>query len=443
MPSAAPVGGDSISRSELRKRSAGTTASQPTPVWGLPIAPVIVEAQSVVPDAAPIVPPLTRRGSRAKAAPATGAPAVEPVREAVTEVSAETFELREPEVRVASEPEVLAQADAPEPVEPVLLVQTHAAPESETIVGAASVDDAAPRSSDPQIDEFAHAAKLFSFTGETRVVAPAEEVSPPIAAPAAPRAVTSSRRSGAAFRRVATASFSVGVMGIVGLLTVGMTTPAEAVAAVGSSDDGTVSIAAIDNRTQVSKDTEEIQAYVAPAEVTNATLDRAEGYSTVSLSQMAAEIAAESGINYSSSVFNNDQSSPIQWPFAVGVGLSSGFGMRWGRMHEGLDFIPGEGAPIQAIADGTVRIATESGGAYGVTVYIDHVIDGQMITSHYAHMQYGSLEVSEGDHVTVGTVVGHTGNTGRSYGAHLHFELLVNGTTAIDPLPWLREHAGG
>ena len=58
-------------------------------------------------------------------------------------------------------------------------------------------------------------------------------------------------------------------------------------------------------------------------------------------------------------------------------------------------------------------------------------------------MQYGSLQVSEGEQVTVGTVVGHTGNTGRSYGAHLHFELLVNGTTAIDPLPWLREHAGG
>jgi murein DD-endopeptidase MepM/ murein hydrolase activator NlpD len=188
-----------------------------------------------------------------------------------------------------------------------------------------------------------------------------------------------------------------------------------------------------------SKDSEEIQAYVAPAEVANAALDRTESYSTVSL----AEIAAQEGIRYSSSVFTNDQTAPIQWPFAVGVGLSSGFGMRWGRMHEGLDFIPGEGAPIQAIADGTVRIATESGGAYGVTVYIDHVIDGQLITSHYAHMQHGSLQVTEGEHVTVGTIVGHTGNTGRSYGAHLHFELLVNGKTPIDPLPWLHEHAGG
>ena len=58
-------------------------------------------------------------------------------------------------------------------------------------------------------------------------------------------------------------------------------------------------------------------------------------------------------------------------------------------------------------------------------------------------MQYGSLQVEVGEHVTVGTIVGHTGNTGRSYGAHTHFEILMNGTTPIDPIPWLRQHAGG
>jgi murein DD-endopeptidase MepM/ murein hydrolase activator NlpD len=121
--------------------------------------------------------------------------------------------------------------------------------------------------------------------------------------------------------------------------------------------------------------------------------------------------------------------------------MSYGYGMRSGRLHEGIDFVPGNGAPIQAIADGTVRIATEQGGAFGVTVYIDHVIDGSVITSHYSHMQYGSLQVKAGDTVKVGDIVGKTGNTGRSYGAHLHFELIVNGTT-IDPMPWLRENAG-
>jgi murein DD-endopeptidase MepM/ murein hydrolase activator NlpD len=88
-------------------------------------------------------------------------------------------------------------------------------------------------------------------------------------------------------------------------------------------------------------------------------------------------------------------------------------------------------------------VASEAGGAYGVHVIIDHMVDGQLVSSHYAHMQYGSMQVSAGQHVTVGTVLGRTGNTGRSYGAHTHFEILLNGTTAIDPMPWLREHTDG
>ena len=57
--------------------------------------------------------------------------------------------------------------------------------------------------------------------------------------------------------------------------------------------------------------------------------------------------------------------------------------------------------------------------------------------------EYDSMQVVPGQHVTVGTILGRTGNTGRSFGAHTHFELLMNGTTPIDPLPWLRQHAGG
>ncbi len=73
-----------------------------------------------------------------------------------------------------------------------------------------------------------------------------------------------------------------------------------------------------------------------------------------------------------------------------------------------------------------------------MTVVIDHHIDGQLVSSRYAHMQYGSLQVTVGQHVTVGTVIGRTGNTGHSFGAHTHFEILMNGTTPIDPIPWLR-----
>lgn len=236
-------------------------------------------------------------------------------------------------------------------------------------------------------------------------------------------------------RRIAALGASVGVMGVAGLLAVSMTLPAEALVGASGQSVASTSLVAPSSTAEAADD--EIQAFVTSSDVQNETVARSDGFSTVSL----VEVASEQGIKFSDSVFTNDPDAAIQWPFMVGVGMSSGYGPRWGTMHQGIDFVPGEGAPIQAIADGTVRIATEQGGGYGVTVYIDHVIDGQVVTSHYAHMQYGSLKVAAGDTVKVGDVVGNTGNTGHSFGAHLHFEIIINGST-IDPLPWLRANAG-
>lgn len=324
-------------------------------------------------------------------------------------------------------------AHDPAAVEPELLESVVDSPAAESLVDADAADA-------PVEDEFERAARLFCFTGETPVATAAAS-----AAGSAPLTITGAhvvpprgRRSGrSAFTRVATASFSVGVFGIVGLMAVGMTTPAEAVAAASTS----TSAVAPANMTVASSeiDRDEIQAYVAPSTAQNDTLQRTESYST----QTMAELASESGIQNFSNFFYNDPNGEIQWPFPVGVSISYGFGMRSGSMHEGLDFVPGDGAPIQAITDGVVRVASSAGGAYGVHVIIDHEIDGQLVSSHYAHMQYDSLQVEVGDTVTAGTIIGLTGNTGRSFGAHLHFEILMNGTTAIDPLPWLREHAGG
>jgi murein DD-endopeptidase MepM/ murein hydrolase activator NlpD len=298
------------------------------------------------------------------------------------------------------------------------------------------------------IDEFEAAARLFSFTAETPVQEAAADAtgesaseSEP-AAEAEPAAHTAPRRSaarrGSAFKRAATASFSVGVFGIVGLMAVGMTTPAEAVAAV-SGVDASLSVVASGDTSLPVIDEDEIQAYVAPVDAQSDTLQRTETYSTTT----TAQLASEAGIRNFSNLFHNNPNSNVQWPFAVGVTMSYGFGMRSGRMHEGIDFTPGAGAPVQAIADGTVRVASEAGGAYGVHVIIDHIVDGELVSSHYAHMQYGSLQVTAGQHVTVGTMLGRTGNTGRSYGAHTHFEILKNGTTAIDPMPWLRTYTDG
>lgn len=309
-------------------------------------------------------------------------------------------------------------------------------PAAEVTAGASCV------SASDDADEFVTAARLFSFTDETAVQAPA-----PIVAAAEPvvqglPAAAAAPRTRRNVRRIAATSFSVGVMGVVGLLTVGMTMPVSALA----SASGTDSVTAPETATtrlavggDVSASDGEIQAYVAPAQAQAAVVDRADGYSATTYSKMAAD----SGISNFSNFYVNDPTAAIQWPFAVGVPITYGFGMRDGRMHEGADFVPGEGSPVQSIADGTVRIATEQGGAFGVTVLIDHVVDGQLVSSRYGHMQYGTLQVTQGEHVKVGQFLGRTGNTGRSFGAHTHVEILQNGTTPVDPIAWLRQHTGG
>ncbi len=296
-------------------------------------------------------------------------------------------------------------------------------------VPAAHVSDVI---ADPEGDAFAEASRVFAEAGHTQVTSIIEEPSAPAAdttvpvsdLPAYLHVAPRKRRN---VRRIATAGASIGVMGAAAALVVAMALP--------PSIGGSSAVASVAN-TGPTTAKSDIQAFVASGDALTDDLARSENYSTIS----GAELAQESGIrNYSSAVFVNNVSAPIQWPFAVGVPVGDGFGMRDGRMHEGADFQPGDGSPVQAIADGTVRIATENGGAYGVNVYIDHEIDGQVVTSHYAHMQYGSLRVKAGDQVTVGTVLGLTGNTGRSFGAHMHFEIIIDGKT-IDPIAWLRAH---
>lgn len=147
--------------------------------------------------------------------------------------------------------------------------------------------------------------------------------------------------------------------------------------------------------------------------------------------------------------FTNDINGTIQWPFASGVPISGVFGHRIAPCsngcssdHKGVDFAPGLGAPIQAIADGVVReaVPTDSGGL-GVHLVIDHVIDGQLVTSVYGHQLPGSLLVKAGDAVKVGQQIGQVGNTGASTGPHLHLEIHVADGTPVDPFAWLQEHA--
>lgn len=389
-------------------------------------APVLAE------DAAPApLSPVTRRAAKSvqRDEIVAGAPAaprrsrrrphiVPPVpvpQEPVAHVSLET---------VLTAPIAVVPAAMPAPEQP------REQPDVEATAGEATAGDTAAH--EEPVDLFAEAARALNFTGETPIAS--EESRPASQATHRSAAHHAERRRPSATRRVATVTASLGAFGVVGLLAVGMTTPFSALASAQTADVRSMSIAA----GPAEQTDEEIQAFVAPAEVQNAEVPGSAGYETTTF----AEMAAVAGINTANAFYVNDPTADIQWPIVLGTSKSYSFGQRWGRLHEGIDFTPGAGAPVQAIADGTVRIASESGGAYGVHVYVDHEIDGQLITSHYAHMQYGSLKVVAGQKVEVGDELGRVGNTGRSFGAHLHFELRLPSGQAIDPMPWLEEHAG-
>jgi len=116
------------------------------------------------------------------------------------------------------------------------------------------------------------------------------------------------------------------------------------------------------------------------------------------------------------------------WP-CDGV-VTSGFGMRWGRMHEGIDIGCAYGSPNRAAAAGTVIYAGWMSG-YGNLVVIDH---GNGLSTAYAHGS--SLAVRVGQSVSQGQTVSYVGATGHATGPHLHFEVRVNGV-AVDPLQYL------
>ena len=119
-------------------------------------------------------------------------------------------------------------------------------------------------------------------------------------------------------------------------------------------------------------------------------------------------------------------SSGFVWPVS-GV-LTSGFGWRWGRMHEGIDISAPCGTPIRAAASGTVIFAGWMGG-YGNLTIIDH---GNGLATAYAHQ----TAIYAGGGVSQGQTIGSVGTTGSSTGCHLHFEVRVNGS-AVDPMGYL------
>ena len=121
-------------------------------------------------------------------------------------------------------------------------------------------------------------------------------------------------------------------------------------------------------------------------------------------------------------------SQGLIWP--VNGPVTSPFGYRWGRLHAGIDIGVPYGTPIHAAAAGTVVLAGWTGG-YGNYTCIDH---GGGLATCYAHQS--SYAISAGAQVSQGQVIGYVGSTGHSFGAHLHFEVRINGNP-VDPLGYL------
>lgn len=113
--------------------------------------------------------------------------------------------------------------------------------------------------------------------------------------------------------------------------------------------------------------------------------------------------------------------------------LSSPFGERWGRKHEGIDIAVNEGTPVLAAECGTVCYVSENAGGYGKLVKIDH---GYGVVTAYAHLS--EIQVQVGQSVNSQSQIALSGNTGRSTGPHLHFEIL-NNDVPINPLDYLRK----
>lgn len=130
----------------------------------------------------------------------------------------------------------------------------------------------------------------------------------------------------------------------------------------------------------------------------------------------------------------------VRWPLGGPFTVGDRFGARGGA-HMGTDMLTAGGTPVFAALDGVVKISQDSYSAYGVTVVLESIANGQRVGTVYPHMRTGSRQVAVGQTVSAGQVLGAVGSTGRSTANHLHFEVYIDGT-AIDSLTWLQATAG-
>ncbi|MDQ3866652.1 MAG: peptidoglycan DD-metalloendopeptidase family protein [Actinomycetota bacterium] len=174
------------------------------------------------------------------------------------------------------------------------------------------------------------------------------------------------------------------------------------------------------------EDEENLDELQAASAALAARIRAASSAANVSSSGSSGSSASSGGAS-SGSTDATPSSRGLIWP--VSGTVTSGFGMRWGRMHEGIDIAAPAGTTVHAAASGRVIVAGWTGG-YGNLIVIDH---GGGLATAYGHLS--ALWVGGGS-VSQGQGIGAVGCTGSCTGPHLHFEVRVNGTP-VDPLAYL------
>jgi murein DD-endopeptidase MepM/ murein hydrolase activator NlpD len=149
---------------------------------------------------------------------------------------------------------------------------------------------------------------------------------------------------------------------------------------------------------------------------------------TAASNSLAERIRAAQANRQGGGPTSTPSSAGLIWP--VNGPVTSPFGWRWGRMHQGIDIGVGTGTPIKAAASGTIIYCGWESG-YGNLVVIDH---GGNLATAYGHQS--SIAVACGQQVAQGDVIGYVGCTGHCTGPHLHFEVRIDGSP-VDPLGYL------
>lgn len=243
-------------------------------------------------------------------------------------------------------------------------------------------------------------------------------------------------------RRIAEKAFPPVVMIAAASLLVGTSVPANALFDP-DAPPGSMALSSVTLEAGTSSDQPAPEEQVLEAEASeglSATAASRDEWSVTSYAEMLRLKYGNRSFSYSTT-----GTGAVRWPFPVAVPISSGFGervapCRWcSSYHQGIDFNPGAGTAIFAIADGVV-LQSEFSGGFGQHALIEHTVNGQRVVSVYAHMIGGSSPLVVGETVEAGDFVGLVGSTGTSTGAHLHFEIRID-DIPIDPFDWLTANA--